>query len=110
MTGNECFILHTGAGGKLQQIEITKNVLISDDKTTRVHRVYPVNEPVYYMIEQLQIVNPDDAHGRAWRTICETQDYATAKKFITAHNKGNKEIQSALIRRFQRFGCPITYD
>lgn len=110
MTDNECYILRIGSDGKLQKIEIAKNVLISDDKTTRVHRVLPVNEPAYYMIEQLQIINPDDANGRAWRTICETQDHATAKQFITAHNKGNKEIQSALIRRFQRFGCPIRYD
>lgn len=110
MTGNECFILRMDSGGKLQRIEITKNVLISDDKTTRVHRVLPADEPAYYMIEQLLVINPDDAHGRAWRTICETQDHATAKRFITAHNNGNKEIQSALIRRFQRFGCPITYD
>lgn len=107
---NENYLIIRKSDGSIAKIEIEKDVLVSGDKIIRVHKVLPVDEPAYYMIEQYQTVNPDDIRGRAWRTICETPDFASAKRFIFAHNIGDREFQSAMIRRFDRFGCPVSCD
>lgn len=105
MTGNESYT-YIRNGDKLDKYEIDKDVLISDDKLIRAHLVH--TEPAYYQIEQRMRVNPDDMRGWAWRTILQVTDFASVKRFITAHNIGDNLYQHYALRQYARFDCPIT--
>lgn len=96
--------------GKTQRLPIDRNVLQSEDRVLRVHKVMPEGEPAYYIVEQEQVINPEDTRGKAWRCIIELCDKRSACRYIIAHNRGDAAYQRAAIRKYERFGCPIELD
>lgn len=108
MTQNEHYI-YLKRGDKTVKIEIEKNIMQSDDGIMRVHKAMPDDaEPVFYIIEQRMQINPDDVHGWTWRTLLQTADYMSAKRFIIAHNIGDAIYQHYALRQYARFDCPVT--
>lgn len=95
---------------RITRVPIERNVLQSEDRVLRAHKLMPDGAPAYYIIEQEQVINPEDTRGKAWRCIIELCDKASARRYITAHNRGDAAYQRAAIRKYERFDCPIELD